>query len=41
MTADSKMDYQIAAFAAVDDYINPAISQEDVRAFKRGLVEMA
>lgn len=39
--ADSKMDYQIAAFAEVDDYINPAISQEEVRAFKQGLVEMA
>lgn len=38
---DSKMDHQIAAFAAVGDYINPAISQEEVRAFKQGLVEMA
>jgi copper homeostasis protein len=40
-TAESKMKFMIPAFAAVGDYINPAINYIDVLAFKKALIEEA
>ncbi len=40
-SAESKMEFRIPEFAPVGDYINPAIDQNEVRAFKKALLGKA
>ncbi|MCU7548787.1 copper homeostasis protein CutC [Chitinophagaceae bacterium LB-8] len=37
-SAESKMEFMLPSFAAIGDYINPAIKENDVREFKKALM---